>query len=161
MGTPDPSSAPLSLTSLCGCGTVTVTGLRTPGMGKACLGPHLRLHLGPGSGPLLVDSPCGLLISSWSRPLPSPSGSPSSSGSLGLGPASLSHSENYPPSPIPRLFSEEEIAEIRNTSLWDVLVAVTKADPSSLQPSVFFWHAGEWPGGTCRGLGSGISFLLS
>ncbi|XP_058397469.1 dual oxidase 1 isoform X3 [Diceros bicornis minor] len=38
------------------------------------------------------------------------------------------------------LFSEEEITEIRNTSLQDVLVAVTNVDPSALQPSVFFWH---------------------
>ncbi|KAK1339018.1 hypothetical protein QTO34_019687 [Cnephaeus nilssonii] len=41
------------------------------------------------------------------------------------------------------LFSEEEIAEIRNTSLWDVLVAVTNVDPSALQPNVFFWHVGD------------------
>ncbi|XP_042108464.1 dual oxidase 1 isoform X2 [Ovis aries] len=41
------------------------------------------------------------------------------------------------------LFSEREIAEIRNTSLRDVLVAVTKVDPGALQPSVFFWHAGD------------------
>ncbi|XP_024853173.1 dual oxidase 1 isoform X2 [Bos taurus] len=39
------------------------------------------------------------------------------------------------------LFSEREIAEIRNTSLRDVLVAVTKVDSGALQPSVFFWHA--------------------
>uniref|UniRef100_A0A8B9Y5Q6 NAD(P)H oxidase (H2O2-forming) n=1 Tax=Bos mutus grunniens TaxID=30521 RepID=A0A8B9Y5Q6_BOSMU len=41
------------------------------------------------------------------------------------------------------LFSEREIAEIRNTSLRDVLVAVTKVDSGALQPSVFFWHAGD------------------
>uniref|UniRef100_A0A452DXP0 NAD(P)H oxidase (H2O2-forming) n=1 Tax=Capra hircus TaxID=9925 RepID=A0A452DXP0_CAPHI len=41
------------------------------------------------------------------------------------------------------LFSEREIAEIRNTSLRDVLVDVTKVDPGALQPSVFFWHAGD------------------
>ncbi|XP_058397472.1 dual oxidase 1 isoform X6 [Diceros bicornis minor] len=41
------------------------------------------------------------------------------------------------------LFSEEEITEIRNTSLQDVLVAVTNVDPSALQPSVFFWHDGD------------------
>ncbi|XP_004709549.1 dual oxidase 2 [Echinops telfairi] len=40
------------------------------------------------------------------------------------------------------LFSEEEIAEIRNTTLRDVLVAVTNVDPSALQPSVFVWHEG-------------------
>ncbi|XP_070437524.1 dual oxidase 1 isoform X2 [Equus przewalskii] len=39
------------------------------------------------------------------------------------------------------LFSEEEIVEIRNTSLRDVLVAVTNMNPSALQPNVFFWHA--------------------
>ena len=69
-----------------------------------------------------------------------------SSGFLGLG-ACLSHpSQQLPTSPTPRLFSEREIAEIRNTSLRDVLVDVTKVDPGALQPSVFFWHAGEWPG---------------
>ncbi|XP_034350163.1 dual oxidase 1 [Arvicanthis niloticus] len=41
------------------------------------------------------------------------------------------------------LFSKEEIAEIRNTSLRDILVAVTRVDPSALQPSVFFWLAGD------------------
>ncbi|XP_069861779.1 dual oxidase 2-like [Dipodomys merriami] len=40
------------------------------------------------------------------------------------------------------LFSEEEIAEIRNTTLRDVLVAVTNVDPSSLQPNVFVWQEG-------------------
>ncbi|XP_036878036.1 dual oxidase 2 isoform X5 [Manis javanica] len=40
------------------------------------------------------------------------------------------------------LFSMEEISEIRNTTLWDVLVAVTNVDPSALQPNVFFWHEG-------------------
>ncbi|XP_069316658.1 dual oxidase 1 [Eulemur rufifrons] len=41
------------------------------------------------------------------------------------------------------LFSEQEIAEIRNTSLWDILVAVTNTNPSALQPNVFFWLAGD------------------
>ncbi|KAJ8776917.1 hypothetical protein J1605_015094 [Eschrichtius robustus] len=41
------------------------------------------------------------------------------------------------------LFSEKEIAEIRNTSLQDVLVAVTNVNPGALQPNVFFWHAGD------------------
>ena len=47
-----------------------------------------------------------------------------------------------------RLFSKEEIAEIRNTTLRDVLVAVTSVDPSALQPNVFFWLEGGWPGRT-------------
>ncbi|XP_060030546.1 dual oxidase 1 isoform X3 [Erinaceus europaeus] len=41
------------------------------------------------------------------------------------------------------LFSEEEIAEIRNTSLRDILVAVANMKPSTLQPNAFFWHAGD------------------
>ncbi|XP_066132657.1 dual oxidase 1 isoform X2 [Saccopteryx bilineata] len=41
------------------------------------------------------------------------------------------------------LFSEEEIAKIRNTSLRDVLVAVTNVEASALQPNVFFWHEGD------------------
>nr|XP_015092578.1 dual oxidase 1 [Vicugna pacos] len=41
------------------------------------------------------------------------------------------------------LFSEKEVAEIRNTSLRDVLVAVTNVNHGALQPSVFFWHAGD------------------
>nr|XP_060474661.1 dual oxidase 2 [Panthera onca] len=40
------------------------------------------------------------------------------------------------------LFSKGEIAEIRNTTLWDVLVAVTNVDASALQPNVFIWHDG-------------------
>ena len=69
--------------------------------------------------------------------------------------------QQLPTSPTCRLFSEEEITEITNTSLWDVLVAVTNLNPSALQPNVFFWHAGEWPGGAWRGLESGVSSLLS
>ncbi|MEJ1278672.1 hypothetical protein NN561_009594 [Cricetulus griseus] len=41
------------------------------------------------------------------------------------------------------LFSKEEIAEIRNTSLRDILVAVTNVDLRALQPNVFFWLAGD------------------
>ncbi|KAL6035782.1 hypothetical protein STEG23_005179 [Scotinomys teguina] len=41
------------------------------------------------------------------------------------------------------LFSKEEIAEIRNTSLRDILVAVTNVDSRALQPNVFFWLAGD------------------
>ncbi|XP_039744178.1 dual oxidase 1 isoform X2 [Pteropus medius] len=41
------------------------------------------------------------------------------------------------------LFSKEEVAEIRNTSLWDVLVTVTNVDRNALQPNVFFWHTGD------------------
>lgn len=52
-----------------------------------------------------------------------------------------------------RLFSKEEIAEIRNTSLRDILVAVTNVDPSALQPNVFFWLAGMLPRGSWRGVG--------
>ncbi|XP_037358296.1 dual oxidase 2 [Talpa occidentalis] len=40
------------------------------------------------------------------------------------------------------LFSVEEIAEIRNTTLRDVLVDVIKVDPSALQPNVFVWDEG-------------------
>ncbi|XP_046509346.1 dual oxidase 2 isoform X3 [Equus quagga] len=42
----------------------------------------------------------------------------------------------------PRLFSKEEIAEIRNITLKDVLVAVANVDPSALQSNVFIWHPG-------------------
>ncbi|XP_075386791.1 dual oxidase 1 [Tenrec ecaudatus] len=41
------------------------------------------------------------------------------------------------------LFSEEEIAEIRNTSLRDILVAVTNVQPSAVQPNAFVWHLGD------------------
>ncbi|XP_004687898.1 PREDICTED: dual oxidase 1 [Condylura cristata] len=41
------------------------------------------------------------------------------------------------------LFSEEEIAEIKSTSLRDVLVAVTNVNSNALQPNIFFWHAGD------------------
>ncbi|XP_070358304.1 dual oxidase 2 isoform X2 [Equus asinus] len=40
------------------------------------------------------------------------------------------------------LFSKEEIAEIRNITLKDVLVAVANVDPSALQSNVFIWHPG-------------------
>ncbi|XP_026939979.1 dual oxidase 2 isoform X2 [Sagmatias obliquidens] len=40
------------------------------------------------------------------------------------------------------LFSTEEIAEIRNTTLRDVLVAVTSVNHSALQPNVFIWQQG-------------------
>ncbi|XP_058521328.1 dual oxidase 1 [Ochotona princeps] len=41
------------------------------------------------------------------------------------------------------LFSEAEIAEIRNTSLRDVLVATMRTEPGALQSNVFFWLAGD------------------
>ncbi|EHB07929.1 Dual oxidase 1 [Heterocephalus glaber] len=41
------------------------------------------------------------------------------------------------------LFSEEEIAGIRNTSFREVLLTVTRVDSSALQPHVFFWVAGD------------------
>ncbi|XP_036699443.1 dual oxidase 2 isoform X5 [Balaenoptera musculus] len=40
------------------------------------------------------------------------------------------------------LFSMEEIAEIRNTTLRDVLVAVTRVNHGALQPNVFIWQQG-------------------
>uniref|UniRef100_H0V9P6 NAD(P)H oxidase (H2O2-forming) n=1 Tax=Cavia porcellus TaxID=10141 RepID=H0V9P6_CAVPO len=41
-----------------------------------------------------------------------------------------------------RLFSEEEISEIRNTTLRDVLVTVTGVNDGTLQPNVFVWNEG-------------------
>ncbi|XP_006831758.1 PREDICTED: dual oxidase 1 [Chrysochloris asiatica] len=41
------------------------------------------------------------------------------------------------------LFSKEEIAEIRNTTLRDVLVAITSMNPSAVQSNVFVWHEGD------------------
>uniref|UniRef100_A0A8C2VE92 NAD(P)H oxidase (H2O2-forming) n=1 Tax=Chinchilla lanigera TaxID=34839 RepID=A0A8C2VE92_CHILA len=41
------------------------------------------------------------------------------------------------------LFSEEEISEIRNTTLRDVLVTVTGVDAGTLQPNVFVWQEGD------------------
>nr|XP_031528556.1 dual oxidase 2 [Vicugna pacos] len=41
-----------------------------------------------------------------------------------------------------RLFSMDEIGKIRNTTLRDVLVAVTNVSSSVLQPNVFIWHEG-------------------
>lgn len=129
-------------------------------MGKACLGPHFRLHLCLDSDPLPVNRPNEPLIFSWAYPLPSPSGSLSSSGSLGLQACISLPLRELSTSHTPRLFSKEEIAEIRNTSLWDVLVTVTNVDHNALQPNVFFWHMGEWPGGAWRGLGYGTFFLF-
>lgn len=60
---------------------------------------------------------------------------------------------------MPRLFSKEEIAEIRNTSLRDILVAVTSVDPRALQPNVFFWLAGKRPRDGLRGGFRVLSFL--
>ncbi|XP_054988468.1 dual oxidase 2 [Sorex araneus] len=43
------------------------------------------------------------------------------------------------------LFSEEEIAEIRNTTLRDVVVEVTNVTKSALQRDVFVWNEGDCP----------------
>lgn len=43
----------------------------------------------------------------------------------------------------PRLFTEEEIREIRNTTFHSVLTSVTSAKPTDLQPHVFTWRQGE------------------
>ncbi|KAM6180623.1 dual oxidase 2 isoform 2-T2 [Erethizon dorsatum] len=40
------------------------------------------------------------------------------------------------------LFSEVEISEIRNTTLRDVLVTVTRVNAETLQPNVFVWQEG-------------------
>lgn len=42
-----------------------------------------------------------------------------------------------------RLFTEEEIKEIRNTTFHSVLTAVTYAKSTDLQPHVFIWREGE------------------
>ncbi|XP_027725983.1 dual oxidase 2-like [Vombatus ursinus] len=41
------------------------------------------------------------------------------------------------------LFTVDEIDEIRNTTLYDVLVAVTNISSSDLQANVFFWNNGD------------------
>ncbi|XP_062404238.1 dual oxidase 1 isoform X2 [Sardina pilchardus] len=41
------------------------------------------------------------------------------------------------------LFTEEEILSIRNTTLHDVIVAVTSARPGDIQSDVFFWRNGD------------------
>lgn len=58
MGIPDHFSAPLSLTNSSGCETVTATGLRTVGMGKACPGlVSDPLWPGPQALGLVLHSP--------------------------------------------------------------------------------------------------------
>lgn len=57
METLDPFSALLSLTSLSGYEMVTVTGLKTPGTGEACLGCVLESTVTWTTGPLL-GPPC-------------------------------------------------------------------------------------------------------
>ncbi|NWS75108.1 DUOX2 oxidase, partial [Crotophaga sulcirostris] len=42
------------------------------------------------------------------------------------------------------LFTVDEMRKIRNITFHDVLAAVTRADPTDLQPHVFVWSKGEW-----------------
>ena len=65
MGTLDPSSAPSSLISLCDCGMATATGLRTAGMGKACLTPASDSISAWTPDSLPVNGPYGPLTPSW------------------------------------------------------------------------------------------------
>ncbi|XP_073969944.1 dual oxidase isoform X3 [Rhodnius prolixus] len=41
------------------------------------------------------------------------------------------------------IFTEEEIAEIKQVTLWDVIVNATDIEPDSLQKDVFFWSEGD------------------
>ncbi|GFS70288.1 dual oxidase [Nephila pilipes] len=41
------------------------------------------------------------------------------------------------------IFTESEVAEIRNITLWDVLVNTTDIDPSAIQRNVFKWTDGD------------------
>ena len=102
MGTLDPSSAPSSSISLCDCGMATATGLRTAGMGEACLGSHLRPYLGLGRRPSACRQPHGPLIPSWpASPSPSSLDLFLRLGSWAWEPASLSHLNSSPPLPPP------------------------------------------------------------
>lgn len=42
-----------------------------------------------------------------------------------------------------RIFSKQEIEEIRNIKLWDVIVNSTKIDPNAIQKHVFYWIEGD------------------
>lgn len=41
------------------------------------------------------------------------------------------------------IFSEEEIAEIRKITLWDVIVNSTSIEPGDIQRNVFYWKDGD------------------
>lgn len=128
----------------------TATGLRTAGMGKACLAPASVSVSAWTPDPLPVNGLHGPLTLRWpTTPSPNPLGLFVSSGSPGpslLETCDPFSSQTIPGFPQLRLFSPEEIAEIRSTTLRDVLVAVTSVDPDTLQPNVFIWQNGGWPG---------------
>lgn len=42
-----------------------------------------------------------------------------------------------------RIFSKQEIEEIRNIKLWDVIVNSTNIDPKAIQKNVFYWVQGD------------------
>lgn len=42
-----------------------------------------------------------------------------------------------------RIFTKEEIIEIRKITLWDVIVNSTDIDPDDVQHNVFQWHDGD------------------
>lgn len=128
----------------------TATGLRTARMGKACLAPTSDSVSAWTPDPLSVNSLHGPLTPSWpTTPSPTPLGLFFSSGSPGpslLETCDPFSSQTIPGFPQLRLFSPEEIAEIRSTTLRDVLVAVINVDHDTLQPNVFIWQDGGWPG---------------
>ena len=43
------------------------------------------------------------------------------------------------PSLSPRIFTEEEIADLRKVRLWDIIVNATDVDSTEVQHDVFFW----------------------
>lgn len=44
---------------------------------------------------------------------------------------------------VSRIFSEEEVEEIRKYTLWDIIVNSTEINPGDLQKDVFRWREGD------------------
>lgn len=42
-----------------------------------------------------------------------------------------------------RIFSKQEIEEIRSIKLWDIIVNSTNIEPNAIQRNVFYWVQGD------------------
>lgn len=42
-----------------------------------------------------------------------------------------------------RIFSKDEISEIKKITLWDVIINSTSIEPNAIQRNVFFWVKGD------------------
>lgn len=62
---------------------------------------------------------------------------------MGMFQTATSQKKNYISFLFCRIFSKQEIEEIRNITLWDIIVNSTNIDHNAIQKNVFYWVQGD------------------